>query len=46
LLVVEHPGQYTFDHIPGFEKTKKYGQVHFSFFAVSKTLPTFALPNK
>ncbi|MFY9116614.1 MAG: RsmD family RNA methyltransferase [Bacteroidales bacterium] len=46
LLVVEHPAAYTFVRIPGFQKTKKYGHVHFSFFAVSKTLPTFALPNK
>lgn len=46
LIVLEHPGQFSFTNTPGFQKTRKYGHVHFSFFALSKTLPTFALPNK
>ncbi|NLA16369.1 MAG: 16S rRNA (guanine(966)-N(2))-methyltransferase RsmD [Bacteroidales bacterium] len=46
LIVLEHPAAYSFSNTPSFQKTRKYGHVHFSFFAVSKTLPTFALPNK
>lgn len=32
VLVLEHPGTYSFDNHPRFEKEKKYGNVHFSFF--------------
>ena len=46
LVVLEHPGRFSFTNTPGFLKTRKYGHVHFSFFALSKTLPTFALPTK
>ncbi len=45
LLILEHPAKYSFSEAPGFLKEKKYGNVYFSFFAVSKTFPTFALPN-
>ncbi|MDD2539242.1 MAG: 16S rRNA (guanine(966)-N(2))-methyltransferase RsmD [Bacteroidales bacterium] len=45
LLIVEHPGHCSFTGLPHFMKEKKYGNVHFSFFAYSKTFPTFALPN-
>ena len=45
LLILEHSAQYSFSEAPGFMKEKKYGNVHFTFFAVSKTFPTFALPN-
>jgi 16S rRNA (guanine966-N2)-methyltransferase len=45
ILILEHSAQYSFTEAPFFMKEKKYGNVHFSFFAVSKTFPTFALPN-
>ncbi len=32
VLILEHPGSYSFDNHPRFEKEKKYGNVHFSFF--------------
>ncbi len=32
LLILEHPGTYDFSQHPHFEKLKKYGSVHFSFF--------------
>ena len=32
ILILEHPGSYSFDNHPRFEKEKKYGNVHFSFF--------------
>ena len=34
-LVFEHPGSYDFSSDPRFIKTKKYGNVHFSFFIKS-----------
>jgi len=45
MVVLEHPDAFSFAGSAHFMKEKKYGNVHFSFFAVSKTLPTFALPN-
>ncbi|HPQ56272.1 MAG TPA: 16S rRNA (guanine(966)-N(2))-methyltransferase RsmD [Bacteroidales bacterium] len=45
ILILEHSAHYSFSGAPSFVKEKKYGNVHFSFFAVSKTFPTFALPN-
>jgi len=33
LLVLEHPGTYSFTAHPFFVKEKKYGNVHFSFFS-------------
>ena len=45
MLVLEHPAAFSFSGSEHFVNEKKYGNVHFSFFAVSKTLPTFALPN-
>jgi len=32
VLVLEHPGTYSFTSHPRFVKEKKYGNVHFSFF--------------
>lgn len=32
LFILEHPASYSFQSFPGFEKEKKYGNVHFSFF--------------
>lgn len=32
VLVLEHPGNYSFSSHPRFVKEKKYGNVHFSFF--------------
>lgn len=32
LLILEHPGSYSFENHPRFEREKKYGNVHFSFF--------------
>ena len=32
VFILEHPGSYSFDNHPRFEKEKKYGNVHFSFF--------------
>jgi len=32
VLVLEHPGSYSFSSHPRFVKEKKYGNVHFSFF--------------
>ncbi|HIR33762.1 MAG TPA: RsmD family RNA methyltransferase [Candidatus Coprenecus merdigallinarum] len=32
LLILEHPASYSFDNHPRFEKEKKYGNVHFTFF--------------
>ena len=46
LVVLEHPGRFSFADTHGFLRTRKCGRVHFSFFALSKTLPTFALPTK
>ncbi len=43
MVVLEHPATFSFSGSEHFIKEKKYGNVHFSFFAVSKTLPTFAL---
>ncbi|MEJ1729959.1 RsmD family RNA methyltransferase, partial [Escherichia coli] len=45
LLILEHPSGFSFSGLQYFMKEKKYGNVHFSFFAYSKTIPTFALPN-
>ncbi len=45
IFILEHPAAFNFAAHPCFQKEKKYGNVHFSFFAVSKTLSTFALPN-
>lgn len=45
LFILEHPASYTFSETSMFKKEKKYGNVHFTFFADSKTLSTFALPN-
>ena len=45
IFILEHPAAFNFSAHCCFQKEKKYGNVHFSFFAVSKTLPTFALPN-
>lgn len=35
LLVLEHPGTFTFKEHPRFVKEKKYGNVHFSYFRLS-----------
>ena len=32
LLVLEHPGTYSFDGHPRFDRERKYGNVHFSIF--------------
>lgn len=32
-LILEHPGTYDFSECEGFTKERKYGSVHFSFFA-------------
>ena len=32
VFVLEHPGTYSFENHQHFEKEKKYGNVHFSFF--------------
>ena len=32
LLVLEHPGTYSFTTHPHFDRERKYGNVHFSFF--------------
>ena len=32
VFILEHPGVYSFENHPHFEKEKKYGNVHFSFF--------------
>ena len=32
-LILEHPGTYDFSECQGFTKERKYGSVHFSFFA-------------
>ena len=39
LLIVEHPKQFDFQHIPSYHQTKKYSNVHFSFFRPSMTPP-------
>lgn len=33
LLVIEHPGTVDMSDLAGYEQTRKYGRVHFSFFA-------------
>lgn len=33
LLILEHPGEYDFSAHQGFRELRKYGKVHFSFFA-------------
>lgn len=33
LAIVEHPREYDFSKVPGFKELRKYGSVHFSFFA-------------
>lgn len=45
LVILEHGPGISFSGSEHFQKEKKYGNVHFSFFADSKTIPTFALPN-
>lgn len=32
VFILEHPGSYSFENHPRFEREKKYGNVHFSFF--------------
>lgn len=32
LFVLEHPGIYSFSHLPEFREVRNYGSVHFSFF--------------
>ena len=32
LLILEHPGTYSFTTHPHFDRERKYGNVHFSFF--------------
>ena len=32
LLILEHPGTFSFEGHPGFFKERKYGNVHFSYF--------------
>jgi len=33
IFVLEHPGSIGFHQVPGFMRERKYGNVHFSFFA-------------
>jgi len=33
LFVMEHSRNYNFSHLPNFKEERKYGNVHFSFFA-------------
>lgn len=36
LLILEHPGTFSFEGHPGFFKERKYGNVHFSYFRASE----------
>ncbi len=36
LLILEHPGTYSFKENPNFIKERKYGNVHFSYFSNKK----------
>ncbi|MGF7138403.1 16S rRNA (guanine(966)-N(2))-methyltransferase RsmD [Roseimarinus sediminis] len=33
ILIVEHPKEFNFSKLPAYTETRKYGKVHFSFFA-------------
>lgn len=37
LLILEHPGKFDFSSEPGFQRSRAFGNVHFSFFRHSQT---------
>ncbi|HKM93577.1 MAG TPA: 16S rRNA (guanine(966)-N(2))-methyltransferase RsmD [Prolixibacteraceae bacterium] len=37
ILIVEHPGNFNFSKINGFQEIRKYGKVNFSFFTIKKS---------